>query len=900
MPLPKFSRTLTDGNLERAEQSGLFNKHVVIIGTAADGPMYTPVTIRDLDHAESLFGAFGTGTLIRALNECWQAQATRGKAPLISAVRVGGAVASRSSLSLDSNDSNDGVAFILTAFYPGEEYNGISVLQDQANEEFKIYNPKTELWSSFKYDWDNPNNPSVDAHNTVELVAAINADTNMRDILVASVPDKTAKFELLLNTTDDADIVVSSSNIETKLDISNVGTGDYINSTLFIDGTDVSGDTPSDWTTKPIVAVTKIYSIGDSGLELFKGGSTTVKALQMPLSGRSDTRFNTLLNVISDEAVLQTLAQDPGSGDLTSEGYFRVRGLTIGKFDTDSRSITFATEFGIADYAASASGLVGPALVASSYHSDKGFDADYSIANLGGGFKDTIRWNATGVETVGGAYPIKVEMRKATAAANAWDVMDLSKGTWVLSWASDVLTLIIPADLAGTVDLADYDEGDIRVSYDSCIGIFTEKSTLAGVTSTSAVFTDYFVRGNEFVFGGTLPQNTVFRYARIIEYELGANVTITDAVNGLLTISGADIQPGPGGDAIGADDVIIGFEYNYAPTAPVLTSAKTLAGGSNGTSMTNLQLYADLEVAFDNLDAFTFSILTIPGAYIDSTKTGYNANTGLAETLNADFHGLVKTFLEGHNSESEAVMAFVPIVGTGINSSITRANVASRALKLTTVDFSDNLRAANYFDSFDSKQIVAIDLEGYFLGKGTRYLNTGESAVAGHMAMLRDEETLYLESINGILSLRYAYSDKMTTGMTQLDALSNARINGAKSEAAGVRLVDGITAAADTSDYHLEATLRAVLGAVRDVRKIASTYLGKPNNLQTLQSLETGIDRVLSARVPTSLVAFNFTVKSSPGQRVIGQIEIPLTLVPVFEIRDIQVPVILRSEATSS
>lgn len=896
MPLPKFSRTLTDGNLERVEQSGLFNKHVVILGTSEDGPMYTPVTIRDLDHAEQVFGAFGRGTLVRAMNECWQAQARRGKAPLITGVRVGGAIAGRSSLSLDSSDSDDGVALKLEAFYPGDKYNSISVQQDQANEEFKIYNPKTALWSKFKYDWNNPNNPSVDAHTIVELAAAINADSNLRDILVASVPDKTAKFELLLNTTDDPDIIVSTSDTKTKLDISKAGSGDFVTDTLYLDRTSMVGETPSNWVSKPIVSVNNIWAISASGLEVFDGGLNTAKADFMPLPGRSDSRFQTLLNVIQDKGVLSALAKDPGSGDLTSEGYFRVRAVTIGQFDTDNREITFDTEFGIADYAASNSGMLGPSKVASSYHADKGYDADYTVANLGSGFKDLTRWTSVGVKDNEGTYPIKVEMRKATSTT--WDVIDLSKGSWSLTWASDVATLAIPAD-GGDVYLQDYDGGDIRVSYDSCLGIFTEKSTLAAVTNSTA-FTDYFVRGKEFVFGAALPQDLVVRYARVTHYELGSTVEVTDANNGKLTLSGSGIQPGPAGEAIGADDVIVGFDYTYAPDAPALTSAQTLSGGSNGISMNNADLYEELDTAFDNLDALQFSILTIPGAYIDATKTDYNQTSGEQETVNADFHGLVKTFLESHNDESQAIMALAPIVGTGVNKSVTRSDVSSRVTKLTTVDYSDLLRAANYLDGFESKQVVAVDLEGYFLGKGTRYLTTGEAAVAGHMAMLRDEETLYLEPINGLLSLRFGYSDKTASGKSQLDALSDARIIGAKDEAAGVRLVDGITLAAVTSDYHLEATMRAVFAAVRDVRRVASAYLGKPNNLPTLQSLETAVDRVLSARVPSSLVSFNFTVKSSPGQRVIGQVEIPLTLVPVFEIRDIRVPVILKAEATTS
>lgn len=899
MPLPKFTPTLTDGNLERAEQSGVFNRHVVILGTSVDGPMYTPVTIRDLDHAETVFGAFGTGTLVRALNECWQAQTSRGKSPLITAMRIGDAIAGRASLDLASADTNDGTALTLEAYYSGDKYNSISIAQDTSLKTFKIYNPKSGLWSTFKYDWDNPNNASVHAHNLVELAAAINSDTNMRDILIATVPEKTAQFELLLNSTNDADIIVSTSDTETKLDISLVGTGDYVTDSLYLDGTSMAGVDPTNYTTKPIVSVNSIYAISDSGIELFTGGSTAVKAAKMPLPGRNDTRFNTLLNVITPSAPLTTLAQDPGSGDLTSEGYFRVRGVTVGQFDKDNRTVAFDAQLGIADYAASNTGMLGPSKVASSFHSAKGYDADYTAANLGSGFQELVRWNKNGVETTGGTYPIKVEMRKAGGGPTDWETMDLSAGTWSLSWNSTTLkaTLTIPED-GGSVNLTDYDNGDIRVGYDSCIGIFTEKTNLAAVTASTA-FTDYFVRGKEFVFGAALPQNTVFRYATVTYYEMGSTVNVTNAQTGKITLSGANIQPGPGGGAIGAQDSILGFNYVYAPTSPTLTSAQSLAGGKNGVSLTNTELYEELESGFDNLEGLNFALMVTPGAYIDSTKTGYNANSGLSQTVNADFHGLVKTFIESHNREAQCIMSFAPLTGTGPNSAITRTDISNRAKKLSIVDYSDELRAANYLTGFNCKAITSVDLEAYFRGKGVRYTNTAEAAVAGHLAMLRDEETMYLDPITGILSAKYTYSDRMTSGTPQLDALSDARINAGVQEARGVRLSDGITLAATTSDYHLEATMRAVNASVRDVRDVAGAFLGKPNTLQTLQALETAINTKLSIRVPSSLVSFTFTVKSSPAQRVIGQIEIPLTLVPVFEIRDIQVPVVLKSDVSN-
>jgi len=883
MALPKITSVLTDGNLERAEGSGNRSKHITIIGTAVDGPMYTSVTIRDLDHAESIFGTFNRGTLLRAMNEAWQAQMDSGRTPYISGVRVGGLVASRADLEIENNNSE--VALKLEALYHGSRYNDIVITEDSSNDAIKIYNPVSGIWSTFKYNWTNSNAGGVDAHNVVELANAINADSNLNGILVASVPEMIATFEVFAKS---GDAFVSSSNSKTTITLNGAGSGDLNADTLYLDGS--SSTTTIDEVHRPIVRVSKVYAITDGGIEVLEGGSSQATTVHLPLAGRSDTRFDTLLNVIDENGTLGELAQTPDDLAITSEGYFKVRNQGIGILDLDVGSITFDAPLAIAD-ADTSSNLSG---TASAYTTAKNYGAGYTASNLGAEFQGLTRWTVAGEESSSGTYPIKVEWKDPSAGPNAWQAANLGDTAWALSWANDQATLTFPSS---TPDR--YDGMEIRISFDSCIGVFNEKSTLAGVEESSSSFLDYFVRGQEIIFGKALPHNLAVRYARVQYYELGSTISLEDAEAGKFSITGVGIQPGPGGGALGTSDSTIGFDVIYAQDEFSLSSSQSLLGGTSGTGLSDSTLYSELKEAYDNLDAFDFDLLITPGAYIDSTKGGYNVLTGAPEEVNAGFHELMDEFLSGYNGDARGIMGFKPIVGTGINNTISRKDVASRVSKLTVVDYSDNLRAANFLANFDSKYMMAIDLEPIVIAKGSRYTTTGEAIVAGHLAILEPEEAPYLSSLTGTQGLRYRYSSKVADGRSQLDALSDMRIIGARIDGYRARLVDGPSLAEPGSDYERWTTSSIVAAVMKDVRAVAEPFLGHVSNLPTLQALETTLRSRLNQRVPKSLSAYSFKIKSSPAQKVVGIIEIPLTLVPVFEIRQIKVTVVLKADAST-
>ena len=84
--------------------------------------------------------------------------------------------------------------------------------------------------------------------------------------------------------------------------------------------------------------------------------------------------------------------------------------------------------------------------------------------------------------------------------------------------------------------------------------------------------------------------------------------------------------------------------------------------------------------------------------------------------------------------------------------------------------------------------------------------------------------------------------------------------------------------------------MRITQGALQAVRIVAAPFIGKPNNAQNRSALENAIDKALGKRVERgALEDFGFTLTSTSTMRVLGQILVDLTLVPAFEIVEIQV-----------
>ena len=122
------------------------------------------------------------------------------------------------------------------------------------------------------------------------------------------------------------------------------------------------------------------------------------------------------------------------------------------------------------------------------------------------------------------------------------------------------------------------------------------------------------------------------------------------------------------------------------------------------------------------------------------------------------------------------------------------------------------------------------------------------------------------------------------------------------SRSTGLTIASGVTGAYNVSkyvrsDYVRLTTVRTVHAAVDLIRSVANKYIGEPNNAPQMNALDAEIDQVLlSMKGSGALNAYTFSLSSTPDQRVLGELDINLTLVPAFEITTINLTVSLAKE----
>ena len=106
----------------------------------------------------------------------------------------------------------------------------------------------------------------------------------------------------------------------------------------------------------------------------------------------------------------------------------------------------------------------------------------------------------------------------------------------------------------------------------------------------------------------------------------------------------------------------------------------------------------------------------------------------------------------------------------------------------------------------------------------------------------------------------------------------------------GVRVVSGELATSNASDYQYVSTSLIIQSIIGKIRTAADAYIGKGMTQVLIQSLKTNIDSILRAEAAAlTIESSTFDVKVSGP----GQITIPLTFVPAFELRQIYIPISL-------
>jgi hypothetical protein len=133
-------------------------------------------------------------------------------------------------------------------------------------------------------------------------------------------------------------------------------------------------------------------------------------------------------------------------------------------------------------------------------------------------------------------------------------------------------------------------------------------------------------------------------------------------------------------------------------------------------------------------------------------------------------------------------------------------------------------------------------------------------------------------------------------GKAKLDQLAGLRYVTFHAERDGIVVSDAPTAARTDSDYRRLSTVRIVKAVMDDVRAAGRRFLGEGMSGARMAALDTAIDSKLKARVKLQdLTRYEHSVTATPAQRIQGQADVELKLVPAFELRQITVTVALAA-----
>lgn len=865
---------------------------LLIIGTSEDGPLYQPVSVDSVDDAIAKFGSITRGSLVRGIFEAMNAS---NRAKDIRGMRIGTAVKAKLELeeasvagsattSIDNAttdpDTDSGYiedALTLEAKQEGELGNSISVWLDilDSQQVVAVYNPYTDITSTFTFSLDS--DADVTVHGVKELVDAINSDSNLEDYLVASMKDLEAILEINLNDEPypepySSGVVIQSDGtvyvtLSERLDTDIVGT----NSSSLPSGVhDVT------------IHGSLVANVPTAGNKLLDLREAYIIEQNVDASGN----FTQELLDSKGMDVVELNYVPLGKND---DSYNAFGGQSLISLDGNTLTTSSCKQVVV-------NGLVGQSL--------DGVETTFTTSAWASPF-----WNS---------FELKKTLGQSTTT--------IAASSYLAEWIDNVGTafsLTNPA--AGGVKGADADlkitfragsipeiNSIITASYWSEEITLTEYATSAEVDDR-ALWTDYFVAGKTLQFGAAAPEDIVVTYRHKKALTPGGDIKLVDAETGKLMFPGGGprspkkaIEDGPVSVA-GADQgqeytgAILGLRYTYEPEwVPITSAAKALVGGTDGVSMSVAEAYDSLETAYEALENYPVDLIVLKDLYLDATKTDYNSNTGLLETVSAGFAPQFCTFLDDHaknTGETIGVMAVTPATSNKL------ADINTWYRRLTEIDTSDPTRAANIMAGINCKWLQVTAAEPIYTNASLSfpYIGTMESAYAGMIQGLTAKSTLSStvvgaftttnKPLSGIIGTRYVLSSSQLDKLTQMRYVTLRNRPGI-----GLVITDGVTAAAEGSDYRRLSTIRIVKQAMEVVRDVAEPFIGEPNTAEQRDALDTAVTKGLQAMIEAqALRDATFNVESTVAEQVQGIVRVEMILVPAFEMRRIKVTVKLRA-----
>jgi len=918
--IPGVRSILIDNSLPLVTEIADANPSILVIGTATDGPINTPVQVsspnklgaRTQEAANlqnSLFGITAPGaTLVRGAIEVFQG--TVAGTPDIRCLRMG-KTAAKASVKLQNSLAEDTIT--LEAVYAGAIYNDVEV--KISGDWLYVTSPKRDKVSQFNLnDYDTPG----------ALVNAILSDSNCAEVIVATAEVDTIEGELQSPAASVTPASVSGTPAKPLFALI------AVTEEATMTDEEITGGSSSVTLSRGANYQTPPASVDDADDDPTKYAFRTIKASVVrrqvavnQVGGQNvlDLRYhngefyggNIIPGTITIlDANNQAYTSDTDRGD---DGFFVKQSAMLA--ETPDNNEFIATYTGIIKLRKEGGDIpqVGEMFTVS-------FDR-YAFAYI----SDEVVGSA-GVDAIQVKYIPSV--RNETVDPKLWDAQADTTGPLTVVY-------VMAADYAST----EPNSGEMVINAET--GECKFHADESGQTITIAYYIDYRAFGAP----DTAPHDTTERFVQVasgptenLHYSLGGTnvsnsvnfgaalpetIKVTYKYDKALGIGNAQNE---GECWLSADGRTIHFDpiptgnvtltYQHYQGMPAFATAGTLTGGKNGIFMEPDNIYASLQDAFEVLANYDVDIIAFPGVYVDSMKSGFDAS-GSPANVNCAYHTLINNFLRQLSEdyrETIGVISMSPYPGAatsqpGYNHMLSNIGVLTGQVKpedleayhkeLTEPSPAHPNKAATVMDDFESyRGLVSVCAFEPLFPKGvyeTAYYGTGECFYAGLLSSTPIAEGMTNKQLKGLIQLRYKMTYRQLEKMVQMRYVT-AAISGSGTP----YIVDGMTAArnvseTDRSDYTRVSTIRVVKDVLTDVRETARKYIGKPNDSVMQVALDDEIERLLNAKTEWGILApgSRAEVIANPTDRVLGKLHVELTLRLRFEIREVFVTTTLAA-----
>lgn len=267
----------------------------------------------------------------------------------------------------------------------------------------------------------------------------------------------------------------------------------------------------------------------------------------------------------------------------------------------------------------------------------------------------------------------------------------------------------------------------------------------------------------------------------------------------------------------------------------------------------------------------------------NDTEYGFHANNSSTYGNSWVYKAAVRTKNIAENIHPCISILGVKPYDAGTKEVMTPAAVASH-LALSTLVSRDvaNLKEYGPYVCVIATEIKPVSY-GTSSGEDYGYAN-GACAMAASLSKLAAYSSVTAKPIYNVEAMRYAPT------RTQQEALANKGVNSVVLNFNKIAVFgDGLTFAANGSDYSRLSTKRVVDEAANVVRQSCQKFVGEPSTIQMRTSMETAISSALRGmQLIGALLASDFNVTYVPD---LNKAIVDLIITPAFELKSIEVQI---------